>query len=67
MNTIGTKPEEDASYTNSNTLMLISTVSMIVLCALEAASFYLYNRKVKDVHFSTVCWSYCVDLSFIPG
>ena len=45
--TIGTKAEEDISYTNSHNLVIGATASMIALCILEAASYYLYNRKVS--------------------
>ena len=45
--TFGTKPEEDISYHNSNTLAIAATVSMVILSILEPASYYLYNRKVS--------------------
>ena len=45
--TFGTKPEEDISYHNSNTLAIAATVSMLILSILEPASYYLYNRKVS--------------------
>ena len=44
--TIGTKAEEDLSYSNSATLATWATVSMLVCCLLEAALYFLYNRKV---------------------
>ena len=45
--TIGTKAEEDISYTRSHNLMIGATASMICLCILEVAAYYLYNRKVS--------------------
>ena len=45
--TIGTKAEEETSYTHSHNLVMIVTASMIALCILEVASYYLYNRKVS--------------------
>ena len=44
--TIGTKAEEDISYTNSHNLVIGATVSMIGLCILEVVAYFLYNRKV---------------------
>ena len=45
--TIGTKAEEDISYTRSHNLMIGATASMVSLCILEVAAYYLYNRKVR--------------------
>ena len=45
--TIGTKAEEESSHTHSHNLVIGATASMIALCILEAASYYLYNRKVS--------------------
>ena len=44
---IGTKAEEDISYTHSHNLMIGATASMVTLCILEVAAYYLYNRKVS--------------------
>ena len=45
--TIGTKAEEETSYTHSHNLVISATASMIALCVLEVAAYYLYNRKVS--------------------
>ena len=45
--TIGTKAEEETSYTHSHYLVISATASMIALCILEVAAYYLYNRKVR--------------------
>ena len=45
--TIGTKAEEDTSYTHSHNLVISATASMVGLCILEAAAYYFYNRKVS--------------------
>ena len=45
--TIGTKAEEESSHTHSHNLVISATASMIALCSLEAAAYYLYNRKVS--------------------
>ena len=49
--TFGTKPEEDLSYNNANTLMISATVSMFAFCILEPAAYFLYNRKVSSSFF----------------
>ena len=41
------KEEETISYTQSHTLMVSVTVSMIALCILEYAGYMLYNRQVS--------------------
>ena len=45
--TIGTKAEEESSYTHSHNLVISATASMVALCSLEAAAYFLYNRKVS--------------------
>ena len=45
--TIGTKAEEESSYTHSHNLVISATASMVALCSLEAAAYFLYNRKVR--------------------
>ena len=47
--TIGTKAEEETSYTHSHNLVIGATASMIGLCILEAATYFLYNRKVSSL------------------
>ena len=49
--TFGTKPEEDLSYNNANTLMISATVSMFAFCILVPAAYFLYNRKVSSSFF----------------
>ena len=49
--TFGTKPEEDLSYNNANTLMISATISMFAFCILEPAAYFLYNRKVSSSFF----------------
>ena len=44
--TIGTKPEEEASLSASNTLVTAATIAMIVFSILEVILYRLYNRKV---------------------
>ena len=44
--TIGTKQEEEASLSASNTLVITATIAMIVCSVLEVALYRLYNRKV---------------------
>ena len=45
--TIGTKAEEEISFTHSHNLVISATASMVALCSLETAFYYLYNRKVR--------------------
>ena len=45
--TIGVKPEEEASLSASNTLVITVTVSMIVVSIFEIVLYRLYNRKVR--------------------
>ena len=45
--TIGTKAEEESSYTHSHKLVISATASMVALCSLEALAYFLYNRKVS--------------------
>ena len=45
--TIGTKAEEESSYTHSHNLVISATASMVGLCILEEAAYFLYNRKVS--------------------
>ena len=45
--TIGTKIEEEYSYTVSHTLTISVTVCMIALCILEVGAYFLFNRKVS--------------------
>ena len=45
--TIGTKAEEESSHTHSHNLVISATASMVALCSLEAAAYFLYNRKVS--------------------
>ena len=49
--TFGTKPEEDLSYNNANTLMISATVSMFAFCILEPVAYFLYNRKVSSYYY----------------
>ena len=44
--TIGTKQEEEASLSASNTLVITATIAMIVFSILEVALYRLYNHKV---------------------
>ena len=44
--TIGAKPEEEASLSASNTLVITATIAIIVCSVLEVALYRLYNRKV---------------------
>ena len=44
--TIGTKQEEEASLSASNTLVITATIAIIVCSVLEVALYRLYNRKV---------------------
>ena len=43
---IGTKPEEDLSFDNVNTLLITSTSVMIFSCIMEVLMYFLYNNKV---------------------
>ena len=45
--TIGAKPEEEASLSASNTLVITATVCMILFSILEVVFYRLYNRKVS--------------------
>ena len=65
--TFGTKPEEDLSYKNSNTLMICTTVCMFAFCILEIVFYYLYNRKVSQLSLRILCILYGVlhDLKLI--
>ena len=49
--TIGVKEEETISYTQSHTLMVSVTVSMVALCILEYAAYLLYNRHVSSSRY----------------
>ena len=42
----GTKQEEDESFDNINTLIIISTSVMILSCVMEVLMYFLYNNKV---------------------
>ena len=53
--TFGTKPEEDLSYKNSNTLMICTTVCMFAFCILEIVFYYVYNRKVRQLSLRILC------------
>ena len=52
--TIGTKQEEEASLSASNTLVITATIAIIVCSVLEVALYRLYNRKVD------LCISLCL-------
>ena len=43
---IGTKEEEDISYSNASKVNLCVTVTTCVCCMLEIALYFFYNRKV---------------------
>ena len=43
---IGTKEEEDAAMNSVTTVLTGFSVALIVCTVLEAASYYIYNRKV---------------------
>ena len=43
---IGTKEEEDISYSNASKVNLRVTVTTCVCCMLEIALYFFYNRKV---------------------
>ena len=62
------KEEETISYTQSHTLMVSGTVSMIALCILEYAAYMLYNRQVSKYIanvFDCVCDCLFIELSFV--
>ena len=61
--TIGVKEEEIISYTNSHTLMVSVTVSMVALCILEYAAYMLYNRQVGSRYLFIILSSVDVELS----
>ena len=46
---IGTKEQEDASMDSATTVLTGFSVALIVCSVLEAASYYIYNRKVLCV------------------
>ena len=54
--TIGTKAEEESSHTHSHNLVISATASMVALCSLEAAAYFLYNRKVSIYPTIQYCW-----------
>ena len=56
--TFGTKPEEDLSHKNSNTLMISATVCMFAFCILEIVFYYLYNRMVSQLSLRILCILY---------
>ena len=43
---IGTKEQEDISYSNASEVNLLVTVITCVCCLLEIALYFFYNRKV---------------------
>ena len=43
---IGTKPEEDLSFDNVNTLLITSSSMMFLSCIMEVLMYFLYNNKV---------------------
>ena len=43
---IGTKEEEDISYSNASKVNLRVTVTTCVCCMLEIALYFFYNRQV---------------------
>ena len=43
---IGTKSEENLSYEKTVEVLKATTVTMIVLCILEPATYFIYNSKV---------------------
>ena len=46
--TIGTKQEEEASLSASNTLVITATIAIVVCSVLEVTLYRLYNRKVNS-------------------
>ena len=48
-----TKPEEDESFDNINTLLITSTSLMILSCVMEVLMYFVYNNKVNVEHFNT--------------
>ena len=72
--TIGTKIEEEYSYTVSHTLTISVTVCMIALCILEVGAYFLFNRKVSTWKYKLTClillslsWFFVLIYSSIPG
>ena len=45
---VGTKPQEDLSLENVNSLLLVLTLSMLIFCVLEAGVFFIYNKMVRN-------------------
>ena len=43
----GTKKEEDLSYDNINTILIISTILMVFSCGMEVLMYFLYDNKVS--------------------
>ena len=48
---VGTKPQEDLSLENVNSLLLVLTLSMLIFCVLEAGVFFIYNKMVRNCVF----------------
>ena len=44
-----TKPSEDESFESAWVLVCLSTSLIIVFCILEAASYFLYSYKVREL------------------
>ena len=47
MRTIGTRQEEDDSYTTTISLMVTLTVAVVLCSVLEMVLYFLYSLKVR--------------------